>query len=196
MDLSKREQRQVGIAARRALDSQTRAAADDAICTAILRSEVYRCADSILLYHAAGGEVDLSAVAQQAKRDGKRVAWPVCLPDHQMVAAEPADADAWETGKYGIRAPLLARSRVILPEELALILVPCTAFDAQCRRVGMGAGYYDRYLPRCARAQCWGVAYECQRVENAAVEAHDRQLDAYISEWRIYKNGNNDKVEL
>ncbi len=195
MDLCKREQRQTGISARRALEAQTRAAADATICAAILGSEAYRRAERILVYHAAGGEVDLNAVAQQAKRDGKRVAWPVCLPEHRMLAAEPEDDAAWETGKYGIRAPLLSRSRIIPPEELSLVLVPCTAFDDQCRRVGMGGGYYDRYLPQCRNALCWGVAYECQRVECAAIEAHDRQMDAYISERRIY-HGNNDKVEL
>lgn len=196
MDQLKQAQRTAGITARRALDTQTRAAADAAICAAILSSEEYRQADSILLYAACGGEVDLSAVAKQAKQDGKRVAWPVCLPEHQMLAAEPEDDEAWECGKYGIRAPLVSRSSVIPPEELALILVPCTAFDAQCGRVGMGGGYYDRYLPRCGRALCWGVAYECQRVEYAAIEAHDRRMDAYISEQRSYQNGKNDTVEL
>ena len=196
MDLNKQAQRQAGIAARRALDAQTRAAANAAICAAILASEGYRRADSILLYAACGGEVDLSAVAQQARLDGKRVAWPFCLPEHQMLAAEPLDDEAWECGKYGIRAPLLSRSAVIPPEELALVLVPCTAFDAQCGRVGMGGGYYDRYLPRCKRALCWGVAYECQRVECAAIEAHDRRMDAYVSEQRSYQYGKNDHVEL
>ena len=183
----KQAQRQAGIAARRAMTAPAHQAADQAICQAILGSSVYQKARSILLYHACGGEVDLSAVADQARRDGKRVAWPVCLPGHRMVAAEPLDEQAWERGKYGIRAPLLARSSVIPPQELSLVLVPCTAFDDQCRRVGMGGGYYDRYLPLCTRAQCWGVAYECQRVECAAVQAHDRRMDAYFSERRVYR---------
>ena len=37
-------------------------------------------------------------------------------------------------------------------DQLDLVLVPCTAFDAGCYRVGMGKGYYDRYLPYCTRA--------------------------------------------
>lgn len=186
MNQCKRDQRQAGIAARRAMNAAAHQTADAVICKAILDSEAYRSASSILLYYAAGGEVDLSEVAQRAREDGKRVAWPVCLPEHRMVAAEPENDAAWETGQYGIRAPILSRSQIIPPEELSLVLVPCTAFDAQCRRVGMGGGYYDRYLPQCAHALCWGVAYECQRVECAVIEAHDRQMDAYISERRIY----------
>ena len=74
------------------------------------------------------------------------------------------------------------------------MLVPCTAFDAACRRVGMGKGYYDRYLPRCQNAVTLGVAFEVQRVERAAADPHDRQLDGYATEEKIYRG--TDKFEL
>ena len=38
-----------------------------------------------------------------------------------------------------------------------------------CRRVGMGAGYYDRYLVRCG-AFSVALAYEAQRVPQAAAQ--------------------------
>ena len=72
-------------------------------------------------------------------------------------------------------------------EQLDLVLVPCTAFDADCYRVGMGKGYYDRYLPRCTRAVKIGIALEVQRVPRAAVDAHDQRLDAYVTERGIYQ---------
>ena len=88
---------------------------------------------------------------------------------------------------YGIRTPILSRSEILLPEALDLVLVPCTAFDADCFRVGMGKGYYDRYLPRCKNAVKIGIAFEVQRVEHAAVDEHDQRLDAYVTERGIYK---------
>ena len=90
-------------------------------------------------------------------------------------------------GQYGIRTPILSRSEILLPEALNLVLVPCTAFDADCFRVGMGKGYYDRYLPRCKNAVKIGIAFEAQRVEHAAVDEHDQRLDAYVTERGIYK---------
>lgn len=192
----KQAQRRQGIAARRAMSAADRAAADAAICAAILRSEVYRQADTLLLYAASGGEVDLTAVAEAAAHDGKRVAWPICLPKHQMEAAAPYTPDAWQVGAYGIPAPDPARSEILPPESLALILAPCTAFDAACRRVGMGGGYYDRYLPRCTHAVCWAVAYECQRVTAAATEPHDRRMDACITERSLYNGTDNDGMVL
>ncbi len=184
----KQAQRQAGLEARRAMEPAARQAADAAICAQILRSEGYRRAERLLLYAATGGEVDLSAVAAQARRDGKRVAWPVCLPGHRMAAAEPQGAGAWRVGAYGIPAPVLERSCLLAPESLELVLVPCAAFDRRCRRIGMGGGYYDRYLPLCTGARVWGVAYECQLVPEAAAETHDRPMDAYVTERRILWN--------
>ena len=71
-------------------------------------------------------------------------------------------------------------------DQLDLVLVPCTAFDADCYRVGMGKGYYDRYLPRCTRAVKIGIALEVQRVPRAAVDDHDQRLDAFVTERGIY----------
>ena len=91
-----------------------------------------------------------------------------------------------ETGLYGIRTPVLERSVLLEPEQLDLVLVPCTAFDADCFRVGMGKGYYDRYLPRCTKAAKIGIALEVQRVAHAAVDEHDQRLDAFVTERGLY----------
>ena len=95
-------------------------------------------------------------------------------------------ADGWAVGQYGIRTPVPECSTLLQPEQLDLVLVPCTAFDADCYRVGMGKGYYDRYLPRCTRAVKIGVALEVQRVPRAAVDTHDQRLDAFVTERGIY----------
>ena len=82
----------------------------------------------------------------KAQAQGKTLAYPVCGEAYSLTAAVPGP-DGWEMGQYGIRTPILSRSEILLPEALDLVLVPCTAFDADCFRVGMGKGYYDRYLP-------------------------------------------------
>ena len=189
----KAAQRRAGIAARRALSAADRAAANAALCRRIAQLRCFREARTLLAYAAFGGEADLSALLAEAERLGKTVAYPVCGEGFTLTAAVPGP-DGWETGAYGIRTPILARSRLLAPEELDLVLVPCTAFDAACRRVGMGKGYYDRYLPRCQNAVTLGAAFEVQRVERAAVDPHDRQLDSYATEEGIYRG--TDKFEL
>lgn len=181
----KQAQRTAGRAARKALDAPQRAAANAALCRRVLELDAYRAAHTLLLYAAFGGEANLAAVAAEAVRQGKTVAYPVCGEGFSLTAAVPG-ADGWAVGQYGIRAPVPERSTLLQPEQLDLVLVPCTAFDADCYRVGMGKGYYDRYLPRCTRAVKIGIALEVQRVPRAAVDAHDQRLDAFVTERGIY----------
>ena len=189
----KAAQRRQGIAARRSLPAEQRAAANAALCARITALSCFARAETILLYASFGGEVDLSALAETARRQGKTVAYPVCGENFTLTAAVPG-ADGWEVGAYGIHTPILSRARILPPEQLDLVVVPCTAFDAACRRVGMGKGYYYRFLPRCTRAVVIVAAFEGQRVEHAAAGPLDRVLDAFITEENIYRG--TAKIEL
>ena len=125
---------------------------------------------------AFGAEADLAAFAAEAQARGKKLAYPVCGEEYSLTAAVPGP-DGWEVGQYGIRTPIPARSELVPPEALDLVLVPCTAFDAGCYRVGMGKGYYAAKI---------GIAFEVQKVPRAAVDEHDQRLDAYVTERGIY----------
>ena len=149
----KAAQRKAGIAARRALSEADRTSANAALCARIAGLDCFRTAQNILLYAAFGGEADLSALAVEAGRSTGQNAGMArlrrgFLTDRRRAGGRTAGRSAY----YGIRTPVLRRSALLRPDQLDLVLVPCTAFDAACRRVGMGKGYYDRYLPRCTRA--------------------------------------------
>ena len=181
----KQAQRRAGRAARKALSVSARAAANAALCANLWQLDAVQNAQTILLYAAFGAEADLSAFAEKAQAQGKTLAYPVCGEAYSLTAAVPGP-DGWEVGQYGIRTPVLERSVLLEPEQLDLVLVPCTAFDADCFRVGMGKGYYDRYLPRCTKAAKIGIALEVQRVAHAAVDEHDQRLDAFVTERGLY----------
>ena len=189
----KAAQRKAGIAARRALSDTERTSSNAALCARIMALDCFKRAENILLYAAFGGEADLSTLAVEAARQGKTLAYPVCGEGFSLTAAVPGP-DGWEMGAYGIRTPVLERAALIRPEALDLVLVPCTAFDAACRRVGMGKGYYDRYLPRCRNAVALGVAFEAQRVPEAAADEQDRRLDGFVTERKVYRG--TDEFEL
>ena len=195
MDIAeeKQAQRTSGKAARRALSPEQRAAANAALCARLWQLDAVQNAQTILLYAAFGGEASLAGFAAEAARRGKVLAYPVCGENCSLTAAVPGP-DGWETGLYGIRTPVLERSVLLEPEQPDLVLVPCTAFDAVCRRVGMGKGYYDRYLPRCRNAVALGVAFEAQRVPEAAADEQDRQLDGFVTERKVYRG--TDEFEL
>ena len=118
----KQAQRTAGRAARKALYALQRAAANVALCRRVLELDAYRTAHTLLLYAAFGGEADLAAVATEAARQGKTVAYPVCGEGFSLTAAVPG-ADGWAVGQYGIHAPVLERSTLLQPEQLDLVLV-------------------------------------------------------------------------
>ena len=141
----KAAQRKAGIAARRALSDTERTRSNAALCARIMALDCFKKAETILLYAAFGGEADLSALAVEAARQGKTPAYPVCGEGFSLTAAVPGP-DGWEVGAYGIRAPILSRSEILRPDQLDLVLVPCTAFDAACRRV-VPSAEFTNWLP-------------------------------------------------
>jgi 5-formyltetrahydrofolate cyclo-ligase len=100
-----------------------------------------------------------------------------------MDAAVPTHPEALQVGRLGIREPSPEHSRLLAPEELELILVPCVGFSATNIRLGMGGGFYDRYLPRCPQALRLGIAFSLQEVPEGFAEPWDAALDEIITEY-------------
>ena len=128
------------------------------ICARILQSDAYKEADSLLLYAALGDEIDLSAVARDAWRQGKAVAYPRCLDKEGRMAFYVADSpERLIPGSFGIPEPDLS-----CPEwqenGRALCILPALAVDVDGHRLGYGKGFYDRYIDK-SRMTAVGVIY-------------------------------------
>ena len=65
--------------------------------------------------------------------------------------------------------------------------VPCAAFDDHCHRIGMGAGYYDRFLPKLRpETPVWAAAYEIQKVTLISADPWDIPMNRIITESTVY----------
>lgn len=169
-----------GKARRAALTSAQREAYSAEVCRRLLELSAFQRAERVLSYAAFGAELNLDALPTLAPE--KQYYYPLCLPERQMSALRPWNDDGWTTGAFGIRTPVPERSESIEAGELDLILVPLVAFDRSAHRLGMGGGYYDRFLPRCTAAVKLGVAFCCQEAERVPTGAHDWPLDAVLTE--------------
>ena len=77
-------------------------------------------------------------------------------------------------------------SEMILSEEFDVVLAPGLAFDLQGRRLGRGAGFYDRFLPKLRNdAFVVGLCYEEQIVEQTPVDNLDFRVHAVATPNRI-----------
>ncbi len=136
----------------------------------------------------------LDALEEAAARDGKRLVYPLCVSRTEMIAVEPGDCeDAWkDSGSFGIREPDPEKGRICGPSEIDLVICPCSSFDEEGHRLGMGGGYYDRYLPDCVNAARIAVAYEVQKADSVPADEHDCIVDAVVTEKSCYINKKND----
>ena len=176
--------RRAGIAERTALSPEERLARSAAACELIAGSLVFAGAETVMIYNSVRGELSLEPLLSLPAAAGKRFVYPLCVSRTEMKAYAPG---AWQSGVFGIREPVPELSREIAPERIALVICPCTAFDAAGRRIGMGAGYYDRFLPLCTRAAVIAAAFERQRVRSIPARPWDCRMDAVFTERHVFR---------
>ena len=174
------------IRAREAIDAESRRIFSETACDAILASEEYANAKTILIYEAIRAELSLSKLAAAAKADGKRLAYPVCVTDCEFKAYIPLTGERIK-GRFGIEEPDPDASLPVEPDDIDLVICPCTAFDKELHRIGMGGGFYDRFLPKCGKAAVFAVAFEAQEAELIRPEPHDFVMDAVVTEKRVLR---------
>ena len=73
--------------------------------------------------------------------------------------------------------------------SLDLIVVPGVAFDRTGNRLGMGAGYYDRFFSRTSHSVRLGLAWDCQVVTAVPCEPHDIRMHYLLTETGIIACG-------
>jgi len=120
---------------------------------------------------------------------GSSVIVPFC-EDGEIVPFRLRTLDELEPGYNGIPEPraLLRRipGRIIAPENIELVIVPGLAFDVSGNRLGRGAGFYDRLLPKLSpTATVVGLAFECQVFESIPAEPHDRSMDLLVTDAAV-----------
>ena len=141
-------------------------------------------ARTILLYRHVGNELSLDSLLIHPACAGKRFAFPLCVSETELRAFIPG---AWKSGAFGIPEPDPACSEEVSPDELDLVICPGVAFDTNCRRLGMGAGYYDRFLPECKNAVIIMAAFEAQRAACIPFEVWDIPMDMVVTEENVYR---------
>jgi 5-formyltetrahydrofolate cyclo-ligase len=101
--------------------------------------------------------------------------------------AQPLAMRAWSfgaplvAGVWGIREPLPDAPEVF-PD---ILIVPLLAFDRRGRRLGYGAGHYDRTIARLRAMKpviTVGIAFAAQQIDEVPTTPRDERLDLVLTE--------------
>ena len=181
---TKKEIRQKMLAKRRALSASEIDEKSLALRDQIVSLPAYQKAKRIMAYLSMKGEADLDPLIRQALVDGKEIYIPVCLPEKQMEAGRLLSMDHFKKGPYGLR-DLPDGYEVISPEELDLVLVPGVACTKEGIRLGMGAGYYDRYLSYVPFEKRVVTLWDFQVIADIPFEPFDQKMAQIVTEKSV-----------
>lgn len=165
---------------RQQLDAEQRRLANQTINQHLCVFYPLRRATVIAVYAASAAEVDLNETIEYLWRQDQQVALPVIGEGGHMDFFHYTANTQVSKNRFGIVEPV--DGDLITPAQIDMVLTPLVAFDDNGTRLGMGGGYYDRYLAQ-TQAQVLGVAYACQRSESLLPdEPWDMDLNAVVTE--------------
>lgn len=130
-------------------------------------------------YMPVGSEADPAPLIAAARAAGCRIALP-----HVTGRSAPMRFLAWDAatplvaGLYGLLQPP-ADAPELRPD---IVLAPLVGFDRAGRRLGQGAGYYDRVFAQLPDAWRVGIAWSVQQVDACPADPWDVPLHAIATE--------------
>jgi 5-formyltetrahydrofolate cyclo-ligase len=187
------------LARRRALDSRTLQQVSEEVIRRFLAGSAIapeewqgRC---VALYRSLAGELDLRILEKTLLGWGARLCFPRVIdsraaqmefawgapPQGLHVGEDPSVK--WPQGAHGIVEPP-SHHAAADPRELDMIFVPGVAFGLQGERIGMGAGYYDRYLPQAPQALRIALAFDFQLLPKIEQKPWDQAVHWIWTEQR------------
>ena len=158
--------------------------ASESIVRQCLSSEEYKNARSIFVFISMDGEPITTKLIEQAFADGKAVYVPRCLKDGIMEAIRIDSFDCLKPGHYGILEPDEALNPTdvsAFDAEDTVAFVPCVGATRDGKRMGHGAGYYDRFLENRKMKKLM-LVYSKQLLDDLPCDKHDITMDRVIFE--------------
>ncbi len=154
--------------------------ASQRITSQVLSSPLYRQAASLFVYVSTDREPDTRAIIEDAWKAGKVVCVPKCYGRGRMEAVRVFSWHDLVPGAYCIPEPISTPTEIPFP-SIELAVVPCVCATPDGRRLGHGAGYYDRFL-RAHPMPCLCLCFHALLRNDLPIGPLDVTMDAVVTE--------------
>lgn len=176
------------LAQRRKLDKNEIVTQSDNMAEVLYASPYYQQANIIMLFLSMPDEPQMMNIIEHAWRLGKTV----CVPHMRekfgfMDAAIIESRQGLVRGRFNLLVPDPTALKLVDPELIDVMIVPAVAYDNKGNRLGMGAGYYDRFIPQALKAICMGAIWSSQIIEDVPVDLYDRPVHYLLTEDGIIR---------
>ena len=176
--MTKKEARQQVKEWMKKLDKNYIEKADQLIFKQIKELKEFREAKTIFCYASMKNEVDTWQLITLALKQGKNVGVPLCIGKGIMEVRQVHALEDFEEGAYGIMEPS-RNCPVLSKEKIDMAVIPCVSADKEGRRLGHGAGFYDRFLDGVTFPKIL-VCYKELMMDQVPTEEHDILMDQVI----------------
>lgn len=162
-----------------AIQPQVRQAEDRDLFARFLSLPQLDRARTVFLFYGVGTEPETALLIPTLLKRGKQVVLPRLMPQHEMQLHLYCPDRPLIPHPFGLLEPDEG-CPVFSPEQIDLTLVPALCYDKNGFRLGLGGGYYDRWLPQF-RGVTVGLCRSQLLQEQLPVQLHDRPVDIVIT---------------
>ena len=156
----------------------------EAIWRKVVRLTAFRRAKTVCCYVALPYEVQTWRMIEAMLSQGKRVVVPVVQRRTKRLQLSEVQDPATELarGAFGVWEPVPSAQRPVTVRDLDLVFVPGIVFDRRGHRVGLGHGYFDRFLARVPKATTTvGLAFRFQLLNRLPIAPHDHAVQHVLT---------------
>lgn len=161
----------------------------DAVRKQCISLEEFKNASQVAIYLSVNNELDTQLLIEEIWQNNKTCYLPVISNNTTskiMTFAEYSAVTPMTKNRFGIDEP--TPLKFIELSSLDIVFTPLVGFDANCNRIGMGAGFYDStFQSKTNRPLMIGLAYSCQELQNIEPQPWDVPMDYVITEKTIFK---------
>jgi len=170
---------------RNSISQEERKSNSSTIISKLLRSSRIISSTRIGLYWPSDGEVDLIPIIKILNNYGIKTALPVVIDKHKMIFVYYAYGQDLVSNQFGISEPK-DKGNLCEFNTKDTLLIPLVAFDGHNGRLGMGGGFYDRYLSNIGipdKPLLVGIAHQIQFSPSALpLRKWDQKMDTIVTE--------------
>ncbi|HCX65827.1 MAG TPA: 5-formyltetrahydrofolate cyclo-ligase [Eubacteriaceae bacterium] len=150
----------------------------------------YQNSDTIMIYVSYDKEIHTHDFIVKMLEQGKNVVTPICNNENNTLTLGVTKTfpHSFKVNSFGILELDRERAETTVVDEIDMVITPGLAFTADGKRLGYGAGFYDRLLAgKKDTTPTVCPVYEEFILDDIPVDPHDRNVDYLVTDQGVYK---------